>query len=1203
MDEVLKKEKTTETLFVGVGGIGSDIISEVAAMCAVEELENLRFVALDTDANSLKKVKDTNVEITKVQTSSSQTVKEYLDKDDNARLFWFPNNSTLYGKTVSEGAGQVRAISRLALNNAIRTGEINKLYKEIDNLLLKDSGNFKQALRVVVVSSATGGTGSGMAMITAMLIREYLKDHYSEKKAIIRGFFVLPSVMDVVIDSQMEKNSQYRNGYATIKEINAFMMIGSGFGETEEQLKRYNDIHISIPTPTGENRKLSCLPFDFCFLLEAADKNVEGMDNLQQYKEAAALSIYEQSIGPMQEKSFSLEDNIVKEFGAKEKFGRNRFGGIGASKIIYPYKEIINYIAYYRTLNRIGGLADDQSSDAEKSTDWYKYDRIYELEWEEYKKSRGTHKGEEPDICTSYVDAIQRDKSLFGSDIQKNLGMEDISDVKTVEDAITAYENSLIAGVTKMYTEQSQRFRKVQRISKGNILEEGETGGTARKAYEDLGHFLRDELQSDLDRSVRNIAKMLFEEANQSIRSNDVQEYHLEYLLKHGEGGVHPVAARYLLYKLKINLKQKLIVLKGQREDKLKKVNKYFDTSNENGEELSMDKLSKELKSENLKKAEETEKRDSFNEISCTAAKALLSYMDLCLKYKTFDRLDKYITQLADQYKQFFQSFQYKKSKLTRMQEDIVGAFENVKGISQEFLCTKKEYLDELCNRVPEGKHGFLLPDELSGDIFESVKKNAEFNRLKNNNPYMKGALIDIFDQTIISHFVKEVKEDSKDLLDINVIQAALLEEELKNYLEKKKYNIETDDAEELDQEAQNNKRIALLNELIRKGMKLASPGVNGQSFVEPRDVKICSYNPNVANMRDIKWEKFVQKHKIQSIPSSAVSKYEIRFFNAIYNISPDDIPLFKGPKRDKTSGEVDHSAEGIYFKAYQSYGRLIGPDSTKTSTISTHIDKRWDAVVCLPEINFGVQYDEMLQAHSALMYGLLFELLRKFPSSQYDKKKMIFKLINEEGGRIDLSVSNGTECDEFYEVLDVLYRDKASANMILKVAEEYSRTDVEKNNNYMQSAFFEFLDSFRIPGSHNGKTSLFEVPLVYYNSLPSSMTDTNELSIMIDSVIHIISLAVNRHEREQDRNAYICKLLMEQYDIFIESFSNDEYDKKYNLRKNTNLYDNIVASMVCSKIINKLKEVEISDYSEKVKKLRKAIAIPDDFEEDRDDE
>lgn len=220
---------TKETLFVGVGGIGSDIVARVAERCRGTETDNIKFVAMDTNANDLKCIKNSKAQIVPIQTSSTQSVLDYLKNDEDARGNWFPNNTTLYSKTVSEGAGQVRSISRLALNATIKTGEIQKLYKAIDELFLKDGGELKQALRVVIVSSAAGGTGSGIAMTVGMLIREYLHKHYREKAAIIRGYLLLPGVLDTVIRTETEKESLCRNGYATIKEINAFMIKASGF--------------------------------------------------------------------------------------------------------------------------------------------------------------------------------------------------------------------------------------------------------------------------------------------------------------------------------------------------------------------------------------------------------------------------------------------------------------------------------------------------------------------------------------------------------------------------------------------------------------------------------------------------------------------------------------------------------------------------------------------------------------------------------------------------------------------------------------------------------------------------------------------------------------------------------------------------------------------------------------------------------------
>ena len=107
------------TLFLGVGGTGSKIVRYVAEMCKPGEVENVNFVCMDTNVNDLTSVAKSKAHIYYVQTSNTQTVGNYLDYDEDALRNWFPKNAVLYDKTVSEGAGQVRAISRLALNSTI----------------------------------------------------------------------------------------------------------------------------------------------------------------------------------------------------------------------------------------------------------------------------------------------------------------------------------------------------------------------------------------------------------------------------------------------------------------------------------------------------------------------------------------------------------------------------------------------------------------------------------------------------------------------------------------------------------------------------------------------------------------------------------------------------------------------------------------------------------------------------------------------------------------------------------------------------------------------------------------------------------------------------------------------------------------------------------------------------------------------------
>lgn len=94
---------------------------------------------------------------------------------------WFPVNAILNSKTLTEGAGQVRAISRLAFDTAIRAGKLEQLHEAIQDLYKVEEGQSEQALRVIIVSSLAGGTGSGLILPVALYIKNYLATQFRQE--------------------------------------------------------------------------------------------------------------------------------------------------------------------------------------------------------------------------------------------------------------------------------------------------------------------------------------------------------------------------------------------------------------------------------------------------------------------------------------------------------------------------------------------------------------------------------------------------------------------------------------------------------------------------------------------------------------------------------------------------------------------------------------------------------------------------------------------------------------------------------------------------------------------------------------------------------------------------------------------------------------------------------------------------------------
>ena len=535
-------EVAAPTLFVGVGGTGCKIVKKVADLCEPEEKENINFLCLDTNVNDLSDVANGKSKIYWVQTSNTQTVGSYLDYDEEARKKWFPKNAVMYDKTVSEGAGQVRAISRLALNSTIKTGKIRPLYDSIDDLFRKTGKDMKQAMRVVIASTASGGTGSGIILPLSMFIRDYVKEKYPNTSLIVRSLILLPETLDSVIDSQTERDSQARNAYATVKELNAFMMKGSGFIDLDDDLKQFSDLHVNVSIAGSDKQKsLSLLPMDFCFLMDGQDAEDSTMISIGQYIEQAAQALYEQNIGPMQKKAFSVEDNIIKEMTKPGNYGRNRFGGIGAGVIRYPYEKVADYVSYDLAIDSIGGEGD--------ATKWTKYDnavRAYKAE----QKKRGVPMSTWDPDGKVYCDTLHNAKDPFSRDLNNTYELDGL------DSRIKRFKKSFEDQVYRVVL-NDKRFNSIYNAAKqwesGPSF--GESDNKISDAVDSLSAYrgVVEARSKDGSPIVEGIVsrwvEALYTNEQKTVVINDT--YSIESLIKNAQGEIfHPCAARYVLYRL-----------------------------------------------------------------------------------------------------------------------------------------------------------------------------------------------------------------------------------------------------------------------------------------------------------------------------------------------------------------------------------------------------------------------------------------------------------------------------------------------------------------------------------------------------------------------------------------------------------------------------------------------------------------------------
>ncbi len=1179
-EKLKPNEVAAPTLFVGVGGTGCKIVKKVADLCAPEEKENINFLCLDTNVNDLSDVANGKSKIYWVQTSNTQTVGSYLDYDEEARKKWFPKNSVMYDKTVSEGAGQVRAISRLALNSTIKTGRIRPLYDSIDDLFRKTGKDMKQAMRVVIASTASGGTGSGIILPLSMFIRDYVKEKYPNTSLIVRSLILLPETLDSVIDSQTERDSQARNAYATVKELNAFMMKGSGFIDLDEDLKQFSDLHVNVSIAGSDKQKsLSLLPMDFCFLMDGQDAEDSTMISIGQYIEQAAQALYEQNIGPMQKKAFSVEDNIIKEMTKPGNFGRNRFGGIGAGVIRYPYEKVADYVSYDLAIDSIGGEGD--------ATKWTKYDNAVQAYKAEQKKRGVPMSTWDPDGKV-YCDTLQNAKDPFSRDLNNTFELDGIDSrikrfKKSFEDQVYSVvlndKRFASAYNSAKHWETGTSFGE----SEDKIMDAVESLSTYRSIVEAKSKDGRPIVEGIVDRWV----EALFTNEQKTVIIKDT--YSIESLLKNAQDEVfHPCAARYVLYMLMEEFE------KGARDRSFEQAEQAIETFRNKEYEFKFTK-EKIIGIESLGELEKEpslfEKMKGYKKLNEEANQDIPGYFmaleDYCKKvavHAAYAKAYTYVKAFSEQFEQFFNTFVFKVKELSRKKIDLVDELQYKKGDSFVNICATEELLDELSkfSLQKAQKETTMLNSDINGGIFDAVKNNAIFKMEldKVGGGYIEeDRRVNIFDDILMGYFRGSVREKCDDI-DRDIIGAIELEQRLKERIRLRNESNGDNQVFEQVTVADAQRHIA---EVVAMGARIAAPSVQRATNEEPREIKVCAYNKSLLDNRKFRVKDLMPNGEAVD----TVSKYEIHFYNALYNLTPNKLKKFAAPFETETGKKN----AGTYHKAYSDYSRLIGPDSTKNAAISTHIDKSWDSIKSMPELDLDYQQDVIRKVHKAFIYGLIHQAIQQRSLSAVANGKKVFLYRDSDNRDVELIVPNGTLCDEFYEILEALYVNSKVVEDIGLIKSRKRAMSEAKNCNYENTEFFRDMAKFNLlhvlhgmPNADqfdtcdgtqksldalkeeirknkedrcksqskdwnpaemgdDGKrylengTSLFAIPLMFYCSLPNSGRYVSELTAMVEAVIDVFREEYSKWEKAEDVKFVLCNRLTDELNLLKRNY------------------------------------------------------------------
>jgi hypothetical protein len=348
---------TTPTLMIGLGGLGCSIVQSVYADLPASHRAYTRAHVMDTDVAELKDARYDELHNNgwHTQTSPNLTVQECIQrlKLGASVTHWFPpiGLGSLGHKLMPKGAAQVRAVSRLALLDTINSDRVVALNRNIDSLLEKRSDDRAGPVRVLIVNSIAGGTGSGSFLQVALYVREYLSQVHGRSSVSIRGFVVMPEVFIrngdyAALDLQANVKA---NGYAALKELDALVRLRAGLWTDPSRAHLAPLFPLTLEYAPGSKIAVEVQagapPFDVMTLFDFTGSDGANLANKFNYIAQVEDAIRFHLFSPLEGRAGieSQEDNLANTHLASG--DRSRYAGCGTANLEYPFGDLVDYAA------------------------------------------------------------------------------------------------------------------------------------------------------------------------------------------------------------------------------------------------------------------------------------------------------------------------------------------------------------------------------------------------------------------------------------------------------------------------------------------------------------------------------------------------------------------------------------------------------------------------------------------------------------------------------------------------------------------------------------------------------------------------------------------------------------------------------------------------------------------------------------------
>ena len=1026
--------KNVPALLIGLGGIGSEIVDSVYGRLKETGMaENVEALVFDTDINSQRNLTNISGEC-KIQTSTDKTVKYALENDPTAKD-WFPVHPLVEKMQMLNGAGQIRAVSRLALRSAMKAGKLNSVSAVKERLFKLGSGTSEKGLRVMIVSSMMGGTGSGMFLQIPLYIREIFESQFNTDKIEIQGTFILPDVLKGSITPEQTENV-YANAYASMKELNAMIMSLGGDGSSINLEYKPNQLN----SEGMRDIALKDWPYDYCYFYDKEDTKGRVLSGFKDYINMIENNLYLQVFGPISDRMYS---NFINEMrGTIRKNGRNIYGGIGVGELSYPYDDIVDYCVY----KVLAGSLDNQL---------LKIDQIYRAEMDKY--NRNIQNGiddQMPDRENVYITNFESLATTdnFFSQIKRSLTEYDDND-NEVSDNIKKLQAAIDEEILSIYNNDEEFKAQVGACyikpgSFSNLPAEKlrSVVSNCESRFRQFRITVEGKAQNKAE-SKANADWGVYSENDKSI---------LNEFLRNKETYVNSVGIRYMLYKTHKNLKQAKIDLDNKLADTVNKLRRGEEKPFTSQSGAGVDAVkkaeevvkSKGLFSKNLKNFKEDYARKAAGHF-----KLLETYCKDSLKSAYYERSIKLLEVLISEYENMFSRLADQKYEVEKHIKSLLIKHDDTKGTTNLYVLANQKYKEQIWRTIPDDVKTSILSGTLSEEMHAALFSG--FQKKVNNSIGQVVSYDKLFHDLIVKSCRERLLANSsvREELDINIMQALEREADFSGQSMSKQDYIKS--------------RLNTLADSVCPWTPKSEDSSDFNLWGISSDCRTATESPDEkSSLEKLIDDASAGKLSANNVVShNVLSKNSILFVTARYGLMVSDFVKFAAGKNSTPDGE--------YYVAYKNVVERIPKDGQNNTfadtSITPHIDKRWH--LTLRDINDAVYLKNMNDVAKAFVIGIA---NKNFVVKQSDSSLNVTQFVSIFDGMPTAISYQGSPVDgkikNLYKALS------GNPDLVRNVMEEFEKycENAQRNSNrdisVVETELIKKLNDVKVLGYDEGK-------------------------------------------------------------------------------------------------------------------------------------